>query len=640
MRTLVLTLLLSIFILGSLPTAINGGGVRPTEVQQHATTSIDQFLQQKFQSLTSKGVTAMAVSITQNGTNNISRVYGKGWTNQSLFRFGQIGDVFTGLGILSLVSTGNLSLDLPVNGYFGKNLPISYDGEAKNFSVRQLLTYTAGLDSMILGTHVQERQNYLNLTEFFKHRHPRLIQEPGELMSYTSVSHSILAMLIENKTGNYTKFMRDKIFKPLGLSNTFLQPILNSTAAARLIPGQNYRGISIKNELYELYPSLNLVATPSDISHLALQLVNPHGFPLLNDSFTNKVLYSPAFNVSKDFFLRTLLLGHLIQNGTDVYSQLGDGVGYSSGVFLYPKYNLSIVLSMNRELYVSRENLVKELFAKFFLKSTQTLKSSYVSDTSFFGIRKFTGTYIVTSFVESTFEKALKIAPERSIHYKPLELKIYQEGVNLETYLLTPNGIIHHSWIQYNTNVFYQINSTEVLIFKLSATGFSVQMVYISVLGMPLGFEKRSFLEDTLLTEALMITMLSVMGLIILYNLIHKRYRKLLLNSNQDFYDRIPILFTTFNSFLAVMFPLLFLLSILYIKPDEFIQGIPLMVGVILTIPLFTTILLVGLVLYLILARKTLKTSRVEKLYFLIFLAVNILNLYLLINLNLFGYNY
>jgi len=164
-----------------------------------------------------------AVLVKSGGRVILRKGYGKAnleWnaavTTETVFRIGSITKQFTAVGILMLVQEGKIALDDPVS----KFLP-GINGTA---TVEHLLTHTSGLESLARspGYSIWSSLNLKpdEVVGLFDSE-PRGFQ-PGEGWKYSALGYILLGTIIEKVAGvPYRDFLRDKIFIPLGMKNTY-----------------------------------------------------------------------------------------------------------------------------------------------------------------------------------------------------------------------------------------------------------------------------------------------------------------------------------------------------------------------------------------------------------------------------------
>ncbi len=168
-------------------------------------------------------IPGLALEIIQNGKPTKIAGYGLAnleWstpaTPETVFEIGSITKQFTAAAILLLAQEGKLSVDDRISKYI-KDMPESWT----NITLRHLLTHTSGiknyttLDGFELTRHLTQAQFVRKMGGY------PLDFAPGEKWSYCNSGFNLLGFVIENVSGeDYWRFMRERIFGPLGMSST------------------------------------------------------------------------------------------------------------------------------------------------------------------------------------------------------------------------------------------------------------------------------------------------------------------------------------------------------------------------------------------------------------------------------------
>ncbi|MFD4639968.1 serine hydrolase domain-containing protein [Lentzea sp. NPDC058436] len=133
----------------------------------------------------------------------------------TLFLIGSVTKTYTATAIMRLVADGRVSLDAPVREY----VPELRLADGREFTVRQLLNHTSGLD---WGTLVDTgegddalRRHVAELATL------TLVGGVGERPSYSQSGFNLAGRVIENVTGQtYEQAMTTLLLEPLGLRDT------------------------------------------------------------------------------------------------------------------------------------------------------------------------------------------------------------------------------------------------------------------------------------------------------------------------------------------------------------------------------------------------------------------------------------
>jgi D-alanyl-D-alanine carboxypeptidase len=174
--------------------------------------------------LQERHVPGAAIAVIENGKTVKMRGYGTASvefgvpvTKDTVFEIGSVSKQMTAAGILLLVEEGKINLDEKISKYL-PNTPDAW----KNVTVRNLLTHTSGIKSYTAIGAGFELSKRLSRDEFIKllAAHP-LEFETGARYSYNNSGYNLLGYIIETVSGkSYWDFMRERIFKPLGMTRT------------------------------------------------------------------------------------------------------------------------------------------------------------------------------------------------------------------------------------------------------------------------------------------------------------------------------------------------------------------------------------------------------------------------------------
>ncbi|GIJ33980.1 serine hydrolase domain-containing protein [Micromonospora sediminimaris] len=138
-------------------------------------------------------------------------------------RIGSVTKVFTAVVVYQLVAEGQLDLDEPVRPYLPDLIPADWP----TVTVRQLLAHTSGLPSPVLPDgldwqlqHRFDRWTPEQIVRTALTNPPEYV--PGTAQRYTNMGYIVAGILIERVTGrSYAEQMRHRIFRPLGLRDTY-----------------------------------------------------------------------------------------------------------------------------------------------------------------------------------------------------------------------------------------------------------------------------------------------------------------------------------------------------------------------------------------------------------------------------------
>ncbi|GAB4410625.1 MAG: serine hydrolase domain-containing protein [Microscillaceae bacterium] len=151
-----------------------------------------------------------------------------------------IAKTYTAVLILKLWETGQIDLEKPITDYLPENISAKIYN-ASNVTVKMLLHHTSGITEYnyapaYVTKLLQEPAHLFKPEEYFRYVVGKKQDfEPGSRYSYRNVNYLILALIVENITGNHQKYMEETIFKPLELKNTYYRIEQGNTYDGRLV---------------------------------------------------------------------------------------------------------------------------------------------------------------------------------------------------------------------------------------------------------------------------------------------------------------------------------------------------------------------------------------------------------------------
>jgi len=137
------------------------------------------------------------------------------------FGIGSVSKQFTAVAVLQLAQQGKLKLTDDVRKYIPH-----FNSHEFTITIDNLLSHTAGIDMSDNEYNAMHSENNSAIypERFIEYAMNRnLMYVPGTEWSYSNFSYVILATLVEKISGEpYETYMADHIFKPAGMSHTFI----------------------------------------------------------------------------------------------------------------------------------------------------------------------------------------------------------------------------------------------------------------------------------------------------------------------------------------------------------------------------------------------------------------------------------
>ena len=149
-------------------------------------------------------------------------------TDSSIFQLASVSKVITSVAVLLLFEQGKLNLDDKVSD-------ILEDFPYKKITIKHLLSHRSGLPnySYFCGEYVDKNTHRLsnqNMLDMMVKYEPKAYLNPDIRFNYCNTNYALLALIIEKiSKKSYSNFLRDDLFKPLGMNHSYTALNIDST---------------------------------------------------------------------------------------------------------------------------------------------------------------------------------------------------------------------------------------------------------------------------------------------------------------------------------------------------------------------------------------------------------------------------
>jgi CubicO group peptidase (beta-lactamase class C family) len=256
------------------------------------------------------------------------------------YRLASVTKQFTAASILLLAEDGRLRLDDHVR----KWLP-SLPKVAEPITIRHLLTHTSGLidyEDVIPETFKPQLHDadVLRLLE----SQDRTYFKPGSSYRYSNSGYALLALIVERASGRtFATFLRERIFQPLGMSNTVAYEEGISTVSNRAFGHTEEQGHWTRTDQSQTSAVLGDGGIYSSIDDLAKWDAALYDGRLLRPS-SLQAAFTPATHTDDpkvEYGFGWRITGETLWHS-------GETVGFRNVIVRYPKRHLTVVVLTNR----------------------------------------------------------------------------------------------------------------------------------------------------------------------------------------------------------------------------------------------------------------------------------------------------
>lgn len=258
------------------------------------------------------------------------------------FHIASTSKTMTGMAILQLVEQGLLRLDQPLEEFF-PGFP--YEG----VTVKLLLTHRSGLPNYLYFLEKEkwrqeDRVSNQGVLDYMIAKKPGRESRPNSRFSYCNTNYVLLALILEKLTGkSYPQYMKEKIFEPLGMTDTY---VYTNEWESTATPSFQYNGALWRLDFADdTYGDKNIYSTPSDLLKWSLAV---HGGKVINDSMLKLALspYSLERPSMHNYGLGWRMI--TLPNKKTVYYHNGRWHGNNSAFAYLPDEKVTIIIIGNK----------------------------------------------------------------------------------------------------------------------------------------------------------------------------------------------------------------------------------------------------------------------------------------------------
>jgi CubicO group peptidase (beta-lactamase class C family) len=293
-------------------------------------------------------VPGASVLVLRDGAPLVRRSYGMAdleaqvaATPQTNYRLASVSKQFTAASILLLAEDGHLHLDDKVRDW----LP-SLPHVADPITIRHLLTHTSGLiDYEDVMDPADTRQvhdaDVLKLLE----SQDRTYFAPGTGYRYSNSGYALLSLIVERASKQrYADFLRERIFRPLGMANTVAYEAGISEVAHRAYGYSLENGAWVRTDQSTTSAVLGDGGIYSSIDDLARWDAALYDERLLKSTSLQQA-FTP-FTATDDPDVR-YGFGWRITGETLWHS--GETIGFRNVIVRYPERHMTVIVLTNRD---------------------------------------------------------------------------------------------------------------------------------------------------------------------------------------------------------------------------------------------------------------------------------------------------
>lgn len=283
--------------------------------------------------------------------------------NNYPYQMASVSKPVTASTIMLLVQKGELNLE---------DKMVKYLPELMHFNqvkIKHLLNHTSGLPEYIYQVKIYwKKDGYMgndDLLQFLSSKNRKLAFRPGSKFHYCNTNYALLASIIERISDQkFDDFVSEQIFKPIGMTNSFIFNPNKDTSACHLIKGYYWNGKSFTAYNHDLRNGImgdkGLFSTAEDMMRFAV-------------AFNKDEIW--CLETCQDIFSRTKLSSQMLSeygagwrmrewDGRQVVLHYGFWNSFRTGLIHFPNEQVTYVILNNltgTKAINNREQIIKAL---------------------------------------------------------------------------------------------------------------------------------------------------------------------------------------------------------------------------------------------------------------------------------------
>ncbi len=296
-------------------------------------------------------IPAMTVAVAMAGQIVYSKAFGAAdlenalpATTETLIRTGSIAKPISAAAAMTLVDSGKLNLDAPVQKYCApfplKQWPIT---------TRELLSHTSGIRHYKEG-EIESTHHYKWMSDGFAiFASDSLLFEPGTAFSYSTYGYTVVGCVIEGASGErFNDYVSEHVFKPAGMTHTFVDDVFeivpHRARGYQKIGGQ-VKNAGLMDSSYKI-PGGGFVTTAEDLVHFGQALMD--GKIVTPDTLVQ--MWTPVkITGGADQSNYGLGFGVLMPDGSKYVAHSGGQQGTSTSMVIIPERHFAVAALANMD---------------------------------------------------------------------------------------------------------------------------------------------------------------------------------------------------------------------------------------------------------------------------------------------------
>ena len=264
-------------------------------------------------------------------------------TVETLFRTGSIAKPISAAAAMTLVDSGKLDLDAPLEKYCAP-----FPRKPWPITTRELLSHTAGIRHYQAG-EIDSTRHYAHMPDGFAiFARDALLFQPGTAFHYSTYGYTVVGCVVEGASGErFQNYVAEHVLEPAGMTHTFVDDVFeivpHRARGYQKIAGQ-VKNAGLMDSSYKI-PGGGYVTTAEDLVRFAQALMD--GKIVKADTLAQ--MWTPAKIAGGKRSVYGLGFGVLQANGGKYVTHSGGQQGTSTSLVIIPARHFAVAAMANME---------------------------------------------------------------------------------------------------------------------------------------------------------------------------------------------------------------------------------------------------------------------------------------------------
>src|SRR5215218_9873078 len=376
-------------------------------------------------------IAGAAVSVVKDGKLFFAKGYGSADLEnktpvdpeQTVFRIGSVGKLFTWTAVMQLAEQGKVDLDEDINAYLDFRIPDTYP---QPITLKDLMTHTSGFEDRLRGSVVSDPNDVGPTREWLISNMPARVRPPGDIAGYSNYNAMLAGYIVARVSGEpYHQYIQEHILNPLGMVHSTAQSPIPPDLRSHASVGYTYEDGGFQafpdyTAQPAVWPSGAHQASVTDMARFMIAHLqngrysdaNTAGARILKET-TARQMHSTVYTPDPRLLGAAYGFADMSDNGQRTLGHTGYFPPMSSLLLLLPEQNLGVFVAYNSEGGRGLTNQHTGFQRAFFDHYYPAPEVKPIQPPADFAERagRFVGLYRYASWPATTFHKVVGLVP-------------------------------------------------------------------------------------------------------------------------------------------------------------------------------------------------------------------------------------